>query len=174
MNRKIYVLTLFIFCNLCFVQITQADEISELKAHMELIQKQLDAQTQQIKIQDQLIREQGRIISEMQGKVGPLQIEGAEEVVSTQETDWADKVEVGYKKGIYVKTKDDQHSLHWRFLSQPRYDFISTDDAEDTNTFMVKRAQVRMFGNVLNPSLTYKFMIQANSSSSGEGGHEFA
>lgn len=169
MNRKNSFIGLFVLYAFFSVSGAQADEISELKTHLELIQKQLDVQTQQIKIQTQLIREQGRMISEMQEKISSVQVEDVKEVVSAQGSDWTDKVEVGYEKGLYIKTNDDKNSLHWRFLFQPRYDSVDVDEADNTNLFMIKRYRVRMFGNVLDPSLTYKIMFQGTSTSAGVG-----
>jgi hypothetical protein len=68
-----------------------------------------------------------------------------------------------------VETKDNKYSLHWRFLLQSQYKFINAENEDDTNTFLIIRAQIRLFGHVLDPGLTYKFMLMGASSTSGEG-----
>lgn len=80
---------------------------------------------------------------------------------------WTDKVEVGYQKGSYIKTQDDKYALHLRFLLQPQYEYVDVDGGENSSSFLVKRAQLRLFGNVLDPRLKYKMMTQGRTTAAG-------
>jgi len=73
----------------------------------------------------------------------------------------------GYKTGHYVKAADDTHALHFRFLFQPQYEYVDADEGKGSNGFLVKRAQLRMFGNALTPRLKYKMMIMATTTPEG-------
>ncbi|GAF90400.1 unnamed protein product, partial [marine sediment metagenome] len=46
-----------------------------------------------------------------------------------------DKIEIGYKDGLYIKTKDGKYSLRLHFLLQPQYQYLAADRANNINTF---------------------------------------
>ena len=169
--KKNYSLMLIVFCaafafSFCPAQVSKADELLELKEQMKVTQEQIQTQLEHLQTQQ-------KTIEAMQKRIELLEAEKAGKASSTVPAegvpDWMNKIELGYKKGLYIKTTDDKHSLHIRFLFQPRYEFIDIDGGDDTSSFLIKRAQLRMFGNVFDPRLTYKFMIMGASSSSGEG-----
>ncbi len=66
---------------------------------------------------------------------------------------------VGYKKGAYIKTQGDKHELHFRFLFQPRFETTDVYNAPTETSFLIRHAQLRMFGHILDPRLKYKMMI---------------
>lgn len=76
-----------------------------------------------------------------------------------------DRIEVGYKNGLYFKRVDNAYLLKLQFLFQPQYQY--KDATHNENTFFVKRAQVRLSGHYLTPRLTYKVMFEMPG---GKGG----
>jgi hypothetical protein len=54
-----------------------------------------------------------------------------------------DKIEIGYKNGLYIKTKDGKYSLRLHFLLQPQYQYLAADRANNINTFTSRHGQMR-------------------------------
>jgi phosphate-selective porin OprO/OprP len=73
--------------------------------------------------------------------------------------DWTDKVEVGYKKGAYIKTKDDNYLLKLNVRVQGFYAYQGREDREDTSTFRVRRARLLASGNAVYPWMKYGTQI---------------
>jgi len=117
-----------------------AEELSELKAQLKAMQEQMAL---------------------MQKRIEALEAE------KKAETEAGNRLEVGYSKGAYIKAQDDSYALHFRFLLQPQYEYVDADGAENSGTFSIKRAQLRLFGNVLDPRLKYKMMIQGRTTPAG-------
>ena len=138
MKKTIICLYIAVVFSFCLAQAVHADELSELKAQMKTMQKQMQ---------------------EMQKKIERLEAEKALQKIQD--------MEIGYKKGFYIKTIDDAYSLRFRFLLQPQYEYLGVEEGEDTNTFLIKRAQLRILGNVFDPRLKYKMMLQGATTSSG-------
>ena len=68
---------------------------------------------------------------------------------------WTDKVEVGYKKGAYIKTTDDRYSLKFRVRTQGLFSYEDPEDGETKSTFRVRRARLLLGGNVFYPWMKY-------------------
>jgi polyhydroxyalkanoate synthesis regulator phasin len=85
---------------------------------------------------------------------GQASEKGAETKASSDE-DWTKKIEVGYKKGAYIKTTDDQFSLRARVRTQGRFRYRSREEQDDDASFDVRRARLLFDGNVLYPWMKY-------------------
>jgi hypothetical protein len=72
---------------------------------------------------------------------------------------WTDKVEVGYKKGAYIKTTDDRFSLKLNVRTQGLFRYESPEDEKDSSSFSVKRARLLAGGNVFYPWMQYNTQI---------------
>ncbi len=79
---------------------------------------------------------------------------------------WADKFEIGWKRGLYFQTKDRKYSLKFRVRLQPQYQFQTnhTTDSDDTNTFKIRRAKVSWEGNLFTQKLEYKLQLSVATS----------
>lgn len=84
-------------------------------------------------------------------------IEG-EQSNDTEDTD-EQQPSVGYEKGAYIKTQGDKHELHFRFLFQAWFETTDVYGGETESTFLIRHAQLRLFGHILDPRLKYKMMI---------------
>ena len=73
--------------------------------------------------------------------------------------DWTDKIEVGYKKGAYIKTVDDRYSLKLNVRTQGAFTYQALEDEDDTANFRVRRARVLAGGNVYYPWMKYSTQI---------------
>lgn len=155
MKRIIFSLCVIAVFTFYFAQVTWADELSELKAQMKAMQRQMQIQLDQIK-------EQQKTMEAMKERISILEMAEAKKAPQGIQD-----MEIGYKKGFYIKSIDDAYSLRFRFLLQPQYEYLSIEDGEDTNTFLIKRAQLRLLGNIFDPRLKYKMMLQGTTTSSG-------
>jgi phosphate-selective porin OprO and OprP len=72
---------------------------------------------------------------------------------------WMDKVEVGYKKGAYIKTTDDRYSLKLRVRTQGIFSYEAREDRDNISTFKVRRARLLLGGNVYYPWMKYGTQI---------------
>lgn len=133
-----------------------AGELAELKSQLKAMQKQMAAMQKRIETLE--AKEKAQIETPKDMK---------ETGIPEKMPRWTDEVEVGYQKGSYIKTRDDKYALHLRFLLQPQYEYVDVDGGENSSTFLVKRAQLRMFGNVLDPRLKYKMMTQGRTTAAG-------
>jgi len=73
--------------------------------------------------------------------------------------DWTKKVEVGYKKGAYIKSADDSFSLKVNVRTQGLFRYESLEDRDDTASFSVKRARILASGNVFYPWMNYNTQV---------------
>lgn len=71
---------------------------------------------------------------------------------------------MGYDKGFYIKSRDDDYLLKFRFFAQTYYQFDHLEGAADVNSFGIRRARLMMSGNVFNPKLTYMMMTEMATS----------
>jgi len=79
---------------------------------------------------------------------------------SEDEVPWFEKIEIGYKKGLYIKTMDGNYSLNMHFLIQPQFYNLAADMASNISTFILRHGQMRFFGNFFNPKLKYRVMFE--------------
>lgn len=71
---------------------------------------------------------------------------------------------VGYSKGFYIKTCDDDFKLKINLQLQPQYQFVAVENQANngkTHTFQLRRARIIFSGNAFYPELTYKFQLEA-------------
>ena len=92
--------------------------------------------------------------------------EGTETKDAAQAT-WTDKIEIGYKDGLYIKTKDGKYSLRFHFLLQPQYQYLAADRANNINTFTSHHGQMRFFGNFFDPKLKFRVMFELPGTQGG-------
>ncbi|UCF93366.1 MAG: hypothetical protein JSW39_04165 [Desulfobacterales bacterium] len=120
---------------------------------------------------DKLIRiliEKGIITSEeaksleKEVKEEPSPKEVKEEVSAADE--WTKKIEVGYKKGAYIKTADERFSLKLNVRTQGQFKYEAREEREDTADFRVRRARLLAGGNVFYPWMKYGTQITLESS----------
>ncbi len=79
---------------------------------------------------------------------------------SEDEVPWFEKIEIGYKKGLYIKTMDGHYSLNMHFLMHPQFYNLAADMESNISTFILRRGQMRFFGNIFNPKLKYRVMFE--------------
>ena len=79
---------------------------------------------------------------------------------SEDEIPWVEKIEIGYKKGLYIKTMDGNYSLNMHFLMQPQFYNLGADTASNLSTFILRHGQMRFFGNIINPKLNSNSIIK--------------
>ncbi len=92
--------------------------------------------------------------------------EGAETTYSVQ-TRWTDKIEIGYEKGLYIKTLDGSYSLKLQFLMQPQFYNLVADEVSNTNTFTLRHGQMRFFGSFFDPKLKFRVMFELPGTQGG-------
>jgi phosphate-selective porin OprO/OprP len=73
--------------------------------------------------------------------------------------EWTKKIEVGYKKGAYIKTTKDDFLLKLNVRTQGFFKYEAQEDQEDTASFSVKRARLLAEGNVFYPWMKYGTQI---------------
>ncbi len=73
--------------------------------------------------------------------------------------EWTDKIEVGYKKGAYIKTADDRYSLKLNVRTQGAFTYQALENEDNTANFRVRRARVLAGGNVFYPWMKYSTQI---------------
>ncbi len=81
--------------------------------------------------------------------------------------DWTRKIEVGYKKGAYIKTTDDRYSLKLNVRTQGLFKYEDQEDQKNTASFSVKRARLLAGGNMFYPWMQYFTQITLEGSSTG-------
>ena len=69
--------------------------------------------------------------------------------------EWVKKIEVGYKKGVYIKTTDDRFSLKLNVRTQGQFKYEDQENEKNTESFSVKRARLLAGGNVFYPWMQY-------------------
>jgi hypothetical protein len=89
------------------------------------------------------------------------------EIKDAAQATWTDKIEIGYKNGLYIKTKDGKYSLRLHFLLQPQYQYLAADRANNINTFTSRRGQMRLFGNFFDPKLKFRVMFELPGTQGG-------
>ncbi|OPY70839.1 MAG: Phosphate-selective porin O and P [Syntrophorhabdaceae bacterium PtaU1.Bin034] len=107
----------------------------------------------------QLLLEKGTITKDeaaaLKKQVKP---EAGQAVQPAAQDEWWKKVEAGYDKGMYVRTKDRSFSLLTNVGLQQQFNYQWLDDAQDKTTFSVRRARLIESGNAFFPWL--KFYVQ--------------
>ena len=83
------------------------------------------------------------------------------------EDPWTEQIEIGYQKGLYIKTVDGVYSLKIQFLIQPQFHNVVANKASDTNTFILRRGQMRFFGSFFNPNLKFRVMFELPGTQGG-------
>jgi len=79
-----------------------------------------------------------------------------------------DKIDIGYDKGLYIKTIDGKYSLRLHFLLQSQYKYLASDnEGANINTLTLPHGQMRFFGNVFNPKLKYRVMFELPGTQGG-------
>ena len=73
--------------------------------------------------------------------------------------EWTKKVEVGYKKGAYIKTTDDRYSLKLNARVQGQYRYDAREAQDNLSSFSVRRARILASGNVFYPWMKYGTQI---------------
>jgi phosphate-selective porin OprO/OprP len=69
--------------------------------------------------------------------------------------EWTKKIEVGYKKGAYIKTTDDRFSLKLNVRTQGQFKYQDQEDEKNTASFDVKRARLLAGGSMFYPWMQY-------------------
>lgn len=80
---------------------------------------------------------------------------------------WTDEIEMGYKKGLYIKTMDGKYSLRLHFLLLPQYQYLVADGVNNTNTFILRHGQMRFFGSFFDPKLKFRVMFELPGTQGG-------
>jgi phosphate-selective porin OprO and OprP len=75
------------------------------------------------------------------------------------------KMEIGYDRGAYVKTKDDKFSLKMNVRLQGQFNYSFLDDRSNTTTFTVRRARIITSGNAFHKWLKYNVQLTLEGSS---------
>ncbi len=83
------------------------------------------------------------------------------------EDPWIENIEIGYKKGLYIKTEDDSYLLKMHFLIQPQFHNLVADKVSDTNTFILRHGQMRIYGNFFDPKLKFRVMFELPGTQGG-------
>ncbi len=83
------------------------------------------------------------------------------------EIPWIEQIEIGYKNGLYIKTVDGSYSLKMHFLMQPQFYNLVADKVSDTNTFILRHGQIRLFGNFSDPKLKFRVMFELPGNQGG-------
>jgi phosphate-selective porin OprO/OprP len=69
--------------------------------------------------------------------------------------EWIKKIEIGYKKGTYIKTPDDRFALKLNVRTQGQFKYQDQEDEKNTASFDVKRARLLAGGNMFYPWMQY-------------------
>lgn len=72
---------------------------------------------------------------------------------------WMDNIEIGYKDGAFIKTKDERFSLKLNTAVQPFFEYEDLEDKSDVRTFRLRRARLYVSGNAFYPWLKYSTQI---------------
>lgn len=78
--------------------------------------------------------------------------------------DWTKKMEAGYDKGAFIRTKDKRFSLKMNAGIQGQFNYQFLDDRKDKTTFQVRRARLYTTGNAFYPWLKYYFQLTLENS----------
>jgi phosphate-selective porin OprO/OprP len=111
------------------------------------------------------------IITSEEGKSLEKEVKGGEapekevKKEATSGEDWTKKIEVGYKKGAYIKTPDDRYSLKLNVRTQGLFKYENQEDEKDTASFSVKRARLLAGGSVYYPWMQYFTQVTLEGSS---------
>ena len=90
-------------------------------------------------------------------------------IVNAGEVDvpWVENIEIGYKKGLYIKTMDGSYSLKIHFLMQPQLYNLVADKESNTHTFILRHGQMRFFGHCFDPKLKFRVMFELPGTQGG-------
>ena len=119
----------------------------------------------------EILKEKGTITEE-EAKSLEKEVKGAEsgkeaEGEASSDDDWTKNIEVGYKKGAYIKTTDDRFSVKMNVHTQGAFSYEVQEDQENTTTFKVRRARLLFGGNVYYPWMRYFTQITLEGSNTG-------
>ncbi len=79
-------------------------------------------------------------------------------------------LDIGFKKGFYLRTYDNNFSFVMNPLFQFRYTFEDFDDKEDNSSFRIDRGRLVFHGNAYNPNINYFIQLETRSTGSKDGG----
>jgi phosphate-selective porin OprO and OprP len=102
----------------------------------------------------QILKDKGAITNE---EAAILEKKAKPEAPSARD-DWTKKIEVGYKDGAFIKTKDDRFTLLTNVGVQGQYNYQWLENNTDRTTFTIRRARLIESGNAFYPWL--KFFVQ--------------
>lgn len=132
--------------------------------------KKEDAQIEALKRQIEEIQRQNRIqIEALEEKIRELEAKQAKPAEAPKlKEGWWDKVEAGYKEGVFIKTKDDNWALKMNTRLQFRFFIEDFDDERDTDnkySFQMRRVRLEFSGHGFQPWLKYKVQLAADRGS---------
>ena len=102
----------------------------------------------------EILKEKGTITDEE-----AKSLEKKDKGEASSDDDWTKKIEVGYKKGAYIKTTDGRFSVKLNVRTQGAFSYEVQEDQDNTTTFKVRRARVLLGGNVYYPWMKYGTQI---------------
>ena len=77
---------------------------------------------------------------------------------------FAPKLDIGYKKGFYLKTLDDKFSVNLRNRIQFKYEYRDLDwGIEDDSSFDHRRVRTELSGHAYDENIKYRFEWESSS-----------
>lgn len=70
---------------------------------------------------------------------------------------------IGYDKGLFIKTDDDKHQMKLNIQLQPQYQAVAMEGQDNIHSFQIRRARFVFSGHSFTKKLTYKFQFEAVS-----------
>jgi hypothetical protein len=67
---------------------------------------------------------------------------------------------VGYDKGFFIESGDEQFRIAISSRVQPRYTYVSVDGGPDSSAFSIERARLKLEGHAFTEDLTYAFQTE--------------
>lgn len=86
------------------------------------------------------------------------EIETLKEELASLKEKAQEKRNAGYDNGFFIGTRDGDYMLKFRFFSAILYEYDHNEDADDVNTFGIRRARFLFSGNAFNPNFTFMIM----------------
>ena len=94
---------------------------------------------------------------EQKAKVPTEQVGDAKDDSKTKA--WMENIEIGYKDGVFIKTKDERFLLKLNTSVQPFFEYHDLEDKSDVREFRLRRARLYVSGNAFYPWLKYSTQI---------------
>ncbi len=128
----------------------------------------IEQQIEELKMQlEEVKRQSQQQIEALRGRIEELEAK-QEKMPEKMKEGWWDNVEVGYKKGAFIKMKDESWALKFNTRLQFRFFIEDFDDERDKDTkasFQLRRARLYFSGHGFFPWLKYKIQIQGDKGS---------